>query len=113
VDAAEIEAFAAAVDPSRLGGLSVLDIRQPEPEAATDERYLANLARIAATYGADEMTERLALVELDGETFGVGFTLLRYGDAWLVMDQASILGGTSAFGTAEPMSRADFDDRTS
>jgi hypothetical protein len=101
------------VDPARLGDLSVLDIRLPEPEAATDERYLENVARIAATYGADELVERLALIELDGETYGVGFTLLRYGDAWLVSSQASVLGNTSAIGTAEPMTRAEFDDRTS
>ncbi len=113
VDEAQVEAFAAAVDPGRLGGLEVLDIRLPEPEAAADERYLEGIGQIAATYGADELAERLALVELDGETYGIGFTLLRYADAWLVSSQASVLGGTTALGTAEPMTRAEFDDRTS
>ena len=47
------------------------------------------------------------------DTFGVGFTLLRYADTWLVSWQSSVLGGTSALGTAEPMTRAEFDDRTS
>ena len=113
VDEAQVAAFVTAVDPSRLAGLTVLDIRLPEPDAAADERYLENVAKMAATYGADEMTERLAFVELEGDTFGVGFTLLRYADTWLVSWQSSVLGGTSALGTAEPMTRAEFDDRTS
>lgn len=113
VDEARITAFVASVDPERLNGLSLLDIRAPEPEAAADERYLEGTARQAAIHGADELTERLALVELDGETYGVGFTLLRYGDAWLVSAQTSVLGGTSLLGTAEPMTRAQFVDRTS
>jgi hypothetical protein len=112
-DVAQIAAFVAAVDPSRLAGLKVLDVRLPEPEAASDERFVETFARIAATYGADEMTERLALIELDGETWGVGFTLIRYGDTWLVSSQQSVLGNTTAFGTAEPMTRAEYDDRTS
>jgi hypothetical protein len=112
-DEAQIAAFVASVDPRRLAGLTVLDVRLPEPEAANDERFLDIMAGIAATYGADEMTERLALVELDGTTWGVGFTLIRYGDAWRVSSQQSVLGNTTAFGTAEPMTRAEYDDRTS
>jgi hypothetical protein len=112
VDAERIAAFVAAVDPARLVGLHILDVRIPEPEAASSARYLDNAARMAAVYGADEMTERLALVELDGDTFGLGFTLLRYDDEWLVSNQWSALGGTSALGTAEPMSREEFEART-
>src|SRR5690606_13082527 len=103
VDEAQIAAFVASVDPSRLAGLTVLDVRLPEPEAVTDERFVEIMARSAASYGADEMTERLALVEFEGETWGVGFTLIRYGDTWRVSSQQSVLGNTTAFGTAEPM----------
>jgi hypothetical protein len=112
VDTERIAAFVAAVDPSRLAGLAVVDIRLPEPEVMASERYLDNVAQLAAAYGADEMTERLALVDLDGTTYGLGFTLLRYGDQWLVSSQSSAIGGTSALGTAEPMTRAAFDERT-
>jgi hypothetical protein len=79
---------------------------------ATNERYLANAAAQAAVYGADELTERLALLELDGDTYGLGFTLLRYGDRWLVSGQSSPIAGTSALGTAAPMTRAEFDAQT-
>jgi hypothetical protein len=108
-DAARIAAFAAAVDPARLAGLQVLDVGPASPELAADERYLQNAARIAASYGADELTERLALIELDGQTYGLGFTLMRYGDAWKVSNQASVIAGTSVFGTPTPMTRGEFD----
>lgn len=113
VDAERIAAFVAAVDPARLAGIRVLDVRGPEPELATDERYLETITRMAAVYGADELTERLALIELDGSTYGLGFTLLRYGDTWKVSGQQSVLGGTTVFGTAEPMTREEFVERTS
>jgi hypothetical protein len=112
VDAERVATFVSAVDPSRLAGLSVVDVRQPDPEHTTDERYLATMAQAAAVYGADEMVERLALVELDGATYGLGFTLLRYGDSWGVSSQSSIMGGTSPLGVAEPMTREEFDTRT-
>ena len=112
MDALRITAFMVAVDPARLTGLSTLDVRMPEPEAMTSDRYLELAAALAKAYGADEMTERLALVELDGQTYALGFTLLRYGHDWLVSNQSSPIGGTSLLGTAEPMSRADFEART-
>jgi hypothetical protein len=112
VDAARIAAFAAAVDPSQLAGLSVVDDRFPVPDMATNERYLANAQAQAAIYGADELTERLTLVDLDGQTYALGLTLLRYGDRWLVASQSSPIAGTSSLGTAEPMTREEFDAQT-
>lgn len=111
-DPARVAEFVADVNPARLAGLSVLDVRLPDPEHTTSERYLSMVARSAAVYGADEMVERLALVELDGETYGLGFTLLRYADTWGVSSQTSPMGGTSAFGTAEPMSQEAFEAAT-
>ena len=112
VDEAQAAAFAASVDPSRLADLALVEVRAPEPEVTSSERYLDTVAQIAATYAADEMVERLALIELDGETFGLGLSLLRYGDEWSVSTQSSPVGGTSALGTAEPMTRQEFDART-
>ncbi len=111
-DAARIEAFVAAVDPSRLAGLTVDDVRVPEPDLATSERYLAHTATTAAIHGADELAERLALIELDGQTYGLGLTLLRYGDAWKVSSQSSALANTTSLGTAVPMTRAEFESIT-
>lgn len=112
VDEARVAGFVAAVDPSRLDGLSVLDVRLPDPEMTTSERYLQNAARMAAAYGADESTERLALIALDGRTYGLGFTVLRYGDDWLVSSQSSPMAQTPVLGTATPMTREEFDAAT-
>ena len=105
VDEAQAAAFAASVDPIRLADLALVEVRVPEPEVTSSERYLDTVAQIAATYAADEMVERLALIELDGETFGLGLSLLRYSDEWSVSTQSSTVGGTSPLGTAEPMTR--------
>jgi hypothetical protein len=112
VDAERIAAFVAAVDPSQLAGLSIVDVGLPEPDVLSSQRYIETVKGLAAAYGADEMTERLALIDLGGETYGLGFTLLRYGDDWLVSSQSSPIGGTSSLGTAEPMTQAEFDERT-
>ncbi len=111
-DADRISAFVAAVDPARLAGLTVLASRFPVPDMATNERYLANGAAMAAIYGADELTERLALIELDGQTYALGFTLLRYGDNWKVSSQSSPISGLPALGTAVPTTRDEFEEQT-
>lgn len=113
VDKAWAEAFVARVDPARLTGIEVIDARFPHPDLGTSERYLQTAAALASTYGADELTERLVLFSFEGQTFSLGFTLLRYGDDWLVSSQSSPIGGTSTLGTATPMSVDEYEDVTS
>jgi hypothetical protein len=103
----------AAIDPSGLTGLTVEDVRFPNARFESDERYLRNSAAQAAMYSADEQTERLALVELDGQLYLVGFMLLRYGDAWRVSNQASPLAGTSFVGAAVPTTAEEYERITS
>ncbi len=54
-DKARADAFIKQVDPSRLSGLAVADIRFPTPRVEHDPTYLANRAKQAAMYGADEI----------------------------------------------------------
>lgn len=112
VDPDRVAAFVAAVDPARLAGLTVLDSGFPDIGESARARYETLASEQAAVYGADELTERLALVELDGQTYGLGFTLLRYGDAWKVWSQSSALAGIPLFGTADPMTPEAFEDAT-
>jgi hypothetical protein len=113
VDKAWAEAFVARVDPARLAGIEVMAARFPHPDLGTSERYLQTAAALASTYGADELTERLVLFSFEGQTYSLGFTLLRYGDDWLVSSQSSPIGGTSTLGTATPMSVEEYEDVTS
>jgi hypothetical protein len=112
-DRAWAEAFVGQVDPARLAGLEVMDIRFPDADLQADERYLELSAAQAARYGADELTERLALISFEDQLYELGFTLLRYGDDWKVFSQISALGGTSPLGTASPTTAEDFEIRTS
>lgn len=113
VDAAWAETFAAQVDPARLAGIAIEDIRFSNAELEQNERYLENAARQAAVYGADEQTERLVLFAFEGDLYDLGFTLLRYGDGWKVASQVAPLAGTSSLGTARPTTAEDYDVTTS
>jgi hypothetical protein len=112
-DRARAEAFVTQVDPAGLAGLTVVDIRYSNAKFEHDPRNLENAAKLAAIYGADELTERLALVELDSKMYEVGFTLLRYGDDWKISSQFAALAGTPALGTAVPTTLEDYDSATS
>jgi len=90
VDKAWAEAFVARVDPARLAGIEVMDARFPHPDLGTSERYLQTAAVQAATYGADELTERLllqdneetALVLRDLRAMGVTIALDDFGTGY-------------------------------
>jgi hypothetical protein len=106
------DAFIAAVDPARLAGLTVEDVRQPVPELANSQRNLDNMAKAAKMYGADEQVDRLALLGFEGRLYDLGFTLLRYGDTWGVISQVSPLAGTDSFGNARPTTQEAYDAAT-
>ena len=89
------------LDPSHLAGLTVASVKFPIAKFATDAHTLANFAAEAKVYGADELTERLALFQLNGQYYAVGFTLVRYGSDWKVLNQVSNLAGMPATGAAQ------------
>jgi hypothetical protein len=113
VDEARAEQFVSQVDPTRLSGLSVVEIRFPNAKLENDPKLLSNYAADAKVWSADEETERAALISLDGKDYVIGFTLLRYGDSWGVARQSSGLLGTSVIGVATPTTPSDFDALTS
>lgn len=112
VDTAWAKTFVVQVDPFRLDGLTVEDIRFPVAGLLQDDRHIAWSAAVAETYGADEATERLALVAFEGNPYAVGFSLLRYGDTWKVLEQSSPLGQMDAVGWARPISIVDYITET-
>jgi hypothetical protein len=108
VDAAWATDLMAELDSSRLSGLVVKDIAPPHPDLYDSTRNLTNVARMARMYGADERTERVALLIFEGDHYVVGFTLLRYGDTWRVAQQNSPFSQLSVYGTAQPTTPAAF-----
>ena len=103
VDGAWAQGFIEQMDLSRLGGLVVETVAFADADLQATPRYLDNAAKQAAVEGADELTERVALVSLEGRRYQVGFTLLRYGDTWKVGWQSSAIAGTPATGVATPV----------
>ena len=112
-DKAKADAFAAQVDPARLAGLSVLDIRFPNAKFEHDAHYLANSKTIATIYGADDSTQRLALFSLAGTDYEAGFTLFHYANGWKVLFQTASLSDLPSLGTAQPITAKEFDSQTS
>lgn len=103
VDAAWAESLASQLDLERLAGLEVGDIVPPDAELMAGERYVAAMAKQAAIYGADEMTERVVTVSLEGRDWLIGFTLMRYDDEWLISSQTSVIAGLPATGAPMPL----------
>ncbi len=68
------------------------------------EQNVENFTKQAKLYGAEEMTERIALYELDSKTFLGGFGLFRYESGWKIVRLYSNLAGMSSYGAAEPAS---------
>ncbi|MFN8465669.1 MAG: hypothetical protein U0X20_08975 [Caldilineaceae bacterium] len=106
--AERVQAFVTDVDPSRLAGIELVQIGAPSPDLLSSTRYQDNAAKQAAIYGADELTERVGLLSFEGKDYLLGFTVVRYGDGWKVMNQTSNLAGTSALGTVEPTTPDEF-----
>lgn len=109
VDAQWGAVFVDDVDPSRLSNLEVVDIRPADASIMSSDWYIELVARQAALQGADEHTERVVLIEFEGDLYGMGFTLARYGDGWKVHQQTSAVAGFSSSGAAVPTTVERFE----
>lgn len=102
--------FMDEVDPERLASLRIMDMGIPFPDLTNNELNLENWNEQAQIYGADEFTERVVLLQFEGDTYFMGFTLLRYDESWKISSAASLLGGTSVFGAPMRTTAEDFQD---
>lgn len=105
VDAAWATEYAAQTDPSRLEGLRLLALIDPEQADKEWTRELFD--RQAAIYGADERCEKLALYALGDALYVGGISFLRYSGEWYVAGLASALAGTNAMGAVTPVPEAE------
>lgn len=81
--------FMSVVSADRLKGLELVKIGIPNPALQNSEVNQRNRNELAKTYGADTITERVALLSFEGLHFVVGFSVIRYGDEWRVYSQES------------------------
>ena len=105
--------FIKAVDPTRLAQIHIEQIGAPSPTLLEGARYQETATKMAAIYGATASTERVVLFTFDEKYYMLGFTLLRYGDTWKISSQTSPLSNTSALGTPEQTTVAEFARLTS
>ena len=104
----DAKAFATTVDPAKLKNLKLVRTDPPMQTLLNSEKNVKAFQRWADIYGADEMTERIALYELDGKTYLGGFVLLRYGEEWRIKSLNSNLAGLSVMGTVEETTPAAY-----
>ncbi len=112
-DGPAASAFVAEVDPAQLADLQVVDVRPPDPSLENDPQARSNALAVAAIYGASDSVQRVALLELGGSHYEVGFELLKYGDDWRVMVQSSSIAGLPGTGAATPITPEEFEEQTS
>lgn len=112
VDAAWAGEVEARLDPERLSYLLVVDVRLPRPDLYREARTIELNARWASEHGADERTDRVALFTFEGASYAVSFSLLRYGEDWLVMSQYSPFSDLPPSGAAQPMTADEFEELT-
>jgi hypothetical protein len=101
--------FVSVIRADRLDSLELVKVDIPKPSLLNGERYQVNAGKIAAMYGADTSTERVALVSFEGLNFAVGFTLLRYEEEWFVLYQNSSIAGLSPLGVPQPVTPEEYE----
>ena len=89
---ANLDRFTRAVDPARLRAVRIVRIDLPVPTIMNSAAGIRSGNEHAATLGAEEWTERIALFQLGGAYYEGGFTLLRYGTTWRIARLESIYG---------------------
>jgi len=109
-DRAYAEGFQQAVDASKLASLKLLRIDPPKKSHLWNAHNIQNFDRTARLFGADAMTERIALYDLDGKTFAGGFGLYRFPSGWKICRLASNLAGLPVTGAAQPATLQDYAD---
>jgi hypothetical protein len=112
MDAAGAEEFVTEVDLSKLVDIKLEKVARPSPQMMDKDLYKKISVRLAKMYGANEATERVALISFGGAHYMLGFTLLRYGVTWKVSSQTSALGGTDFVGVPKPITANEFDTLT-
>ena len=112
-DGPQASAFAQQVDPARLTGLQVVEVRPVTATIDSDPKYRADATANAEIYGATNSEQRLALVALGGSDYEVGFTLFQYPSGWKVFLQSASLSSLPSTGAAQPITQTDFEQQPS
>ena len=101
--------FIRDIDPARLSGLEVEMIAPADRASMSGQRYLDYVTEAARCYGADEATDRVALLSIEGKYYYAGFYLLRYGANWKIAGSSSLVN-TEPPGWAQETTVEEFEE---
>ncbi len=103
------EQFFEGPDMDKLNDLKIIRIDSPYLESGdvlADEDEA--LKRIGEIWGADDYTERIALVSHNGKTYLVGFILIKYDDSWSIKSTSSNYANIPTVGGAQPLTEEEY-----
>jgi hypothetical protein len=109
----EAQEFVESVDPSFICELTIVSIDLPQPELFNSEPNQKNIEQMAGYYGADDITDRIVLYELGGVYYYSGFQLARYGETWKIIRLVSPIANCPAYGSAQQITREEYDELVS
>ena len=109
IDPERTRNFVEAVDPGRLSSLDIQRIDPANKLVMETTPYLESAAALARIFGADESTERVALLLFEENYYYAGFTLLRYGETWKISRQASAIADTNPMGAANRTTPGEYE----
>ncbi|NLW48295.1 MAG: hypothetical protein GXY86_13300 [Firmicutes bacterium] len=92
----QLETFIQAVDPKKITGLRLISI--DKPSLVDDERYRRQALASAQCFGANDATERVALLKLQDNFYILGFHLYKFGSSWKIDSLCSPLANTPVYG---------------
>ncbi|WP_026793313.1 hypothetical protein [Pleomorphomonas oryzae] len=98
-----------AVQAKRLSELSISKIGTPSPEKVNSERQQRLFSQHAKIFQGDAATERVALLSFDGLDYLIGFSLIRYGDDWLIEEMMSRIADIGFFEPAKRITPDEFE----
>lgn len=99
-------------DVVKLKDLTILRVDKPyiaDYDLEADSGvYRESMKNNTAVWGADGLTERIALLQHNGKTYMAGFTLIQYGGVWGIKSVTSDFADIPSPGGANEISEADY-----
>lgn len=109
--AAKVIATLQGMDWNKLRGLKVVRVDVPHKPLMSRADVIQLLKEQGAVWGAEDLTERIALVQLGDEHYICGFSILKYGSSWRLKDLTSNIASESGYrlGVPEKITPEEFE----
>ena len=100
VDWVWADTFTEVIDPSLLENL---EIERLDHQKLTDKQLDASERRWIDTFGVDDWSDQIVLLDIDGSLFCKGFDLVKVNDCWKIAGLNSLFLGENSSGAATPV----------